>query len=523
MARHARLERVRAELETRELIRRGRRGRAGSARRSDLGERLADALSAAGPLFALFGRYLAGRTDCLPLIDCRALESMSIPVHPTPMTAVGKLLTGCLGAPVADHFSAFGDARKTTVLHQWHDAELADGTAVAVKLVRPEARVLVDDELELLPILEELDLGQGTIAAPVEDFIVWLERQLDLDRERAGLELLAAEIGGFDAFEVPTVLLEVSGPDVVVTHRPGGTPLDELVVSGDGRRARLARRLCQAWLQQSLLEGACPEGPLSDHLRAVSDERFAITGGLVTALDSGRRRHLLDAVIATARNDPDRVCDALLQECTAAEDAAEDRLLRSELRQAETFRSSGWSVPFTGRRIADNVFVSWRVMAGMGYRPKAAAVAFLRGFTELEGAARRLAPETDVMAGAIDDVRLVAAAVSIRERIGPASLARTAEDLAPVIGEVLDHPDRWVRRFSRPEADDGAAGASPPRRAVSWQVFTGALAVLVAATAIGLAAIRAFPDRGWLEWVVAVIFVAGAAGVFRLVGGGAPR
>jgi ubiquinone biosynthesis protein len=523
MARHARLDRVRAELETRGLIRSRRRRRAGSAPHGGPGERLADALTASGPLFALFGRYLAGRTDCLPLIDCRALENTRIPVNPTPMIAVGELLAACSGGPVADHFSAFDESRKTTILHQWHDAELADGTPVTVKLVRPEARVLVDDELELLPILEELDLDRGAVAPPVEDFIVWLDRQLDLDLEVIGLEQLAAEASGFDAFEIPTVLTALSGRDAVVMHRPGGTPLDELLVAGDGHRSRLARRLCQAWLQQSLLEGACPEGPLSDHLRALSNERFAISGGLVTTLDPGRRRHLLDAVIAAARSDPDRVCDALLAESTAANDAAADHLLRSELRQAETFRSAGWADPFTGRRIADTLFVYWRVMAEMGYHPKAGAIAFIRGFTEIEAAVRRLAPETDAMAGAIDEVRLVAAAVSIRERLGTASLIRTAEDLAPVVGEVLDHPDRWLRRFLRDDPDHETDRPSAARRSVSWSVFTGALAVLAAATIIGITAIRAFPERAWLEWVVALVFMIVTAGFFRLVGNGARR
>lgn len=522
MAPNARLERVRAELETRELIRRRRRGWTGSPPRTDIGHRLADALPALGPLCALFGRYLAGRTDCLPLKDCRALDDIPIAVGPTTMTAVGELLAAGLGAPIVDHFRAFDNPKKTTILHQWHDAELRDGTAVTVKLVRPEARALVDDELELLPVLEELDLETGRVL-PVEDFVVWLDRQLDLDLELAGLEQLAAETGGFDAFEVPVVHPELSGRDVVTTHRPGGTPLDVLVTAGSDHRPRLARRLCQAWLQQSLLEGGCPEGPLSDHLRVLSNERFSLDGGLVTTLDGGRRRHLLDAVIATARNDPDRACDAMLEECSPAEDAAELSLLRSELRQAETFRSSGWSETYTGRRIADSLFLTWRLMAGMGYRPKVRAVAFIRGFTEIDAAARALAPDTDVMAGAIDDVRLVAAAVSIRESIGPGALIRAAEDLAPVIGEVLDHPERWTRRLLGDDRSRKTEARTTPRRAVSWQVFTGAMAVLSAATILGVAVLRTAPERGWVEWVVALTFVAVAAGVFRLVGRGAPR
>ncbi len=353
MSRHGRLERIRSELEARKLIRATPGKATKELRPAGVGERLAGALPAIGPLFALFGRYLAERTDCLPLRDCRELGRIRIAVDPTPMARIGGLLSMHIGGPLADHFSAFDEPRRTTLLHQWHNARLRDGTEVTVKLVRPEARALIDTELELLPALEELDIDPWNAQWLIEGFVVWLDRQLDLGQEVVGLDRLAAEIGAFDAFEVPTVLHELCSRDIAVTHRTGGTPLGEMIAATDKQRPKLARCLCQAWLQQSLLEGACPEGPLSDHVLALSDERFAITGGLVTTLDPRWRRHLIDAIIATARDDPDRVCGALLAECTELEGAADVLRVRSELRQAETFRSGGWTDEFAGRRIAD--------------------------------------------------------------------------------------------------------------------------------------------------------------------------
>jgi ubiquinone biosynthesis protein len=523
MSRHGRLERVRTELATRNLIRSRQRKPTEGLRLAGVGERMAGALPAIGPLFALFGRYLADRTDCLPLRDCRDLDRIRIAVDPTPMPRVGWLLSTHLGGPLADHFSAFDGPGRTTVLHQWHDARLCDGTEVTVKLVRPEARTLVDTELDLLPVLEELDIAGETPRSLIEDFVVWLDRQLDLGQEIVGLDRLAAEVGAFDAFEVPTVLHELCGRDVSVTHRAGGSPLDELAAAPGNPRPTLARRMCQAWLQQSLLEGSCPEGPLADHLRPVTDERFAITGGLVTTLDPRWRRHLIDAIIATARDDPDRACDALLAECTELDGAADALRVRAELRQAETFRSGGWTDDYAGRRIADSLFVYWRTLREMGYRPKGHAVAFIRGFSELEAAARSLAPGTDALAGAIDDFRLVAAAVSVREHLGSAALIRAVEELTPVIGEVLEDPDRLTRRFLTSAEDRGAAPSARAKRAASWQIFTGAMAVLAAATILGVTAVRSHPGQSWIEWTVALGFVAAAAGIFRLVGGGTAR
>jgi predicted unusual protein kinase regulating ubiquinone biosynthesis (AarF/ABC1/UbiB family) len=517
MSRHGRLERVRSELEAGELIRTSHRRTAKEHRRVDVGVRLARSLPAIGPIFALFGNYLADRTDSLPLRDCRELDRSRIEVDPTPMPGVGELLSMHLDGSLTDHFSAFDAPGRATLLHQWHDARLCDGTEVTVKFVRPEARVLVATEIELLPILEELDLDTWNVGVLIEDFVVWLDRQLDLGREVFGLDQLAAEIGAFDAFDVPAIVHELSCRDITVTHRTGGTRLGEMTAATDHPRPKLARRLCQSWLQQSLLEGACPEGPLADHVLALTNERFAITGGLVTRLDPRWRRNLIDAIIATARDDPDRVCDALLAECTALDGAADILRVRSELRQAETFRSGGWTDDFGGRRIADSLFVYWRKLGELGYRPKDHAIAFIRGFSELEGAARAMAPDTDVMAGAIDDFRLVAAAVSIREHLGPSALIGVVEELTPVIGEVLEDPDRLARRFLN-SGDHGETTASRgPGSAVSWQVFVGAMAVLAAGTILGVSAIRSHPEQNWIEGAVAVGFIAAAVFIFRLV------
>ncbi len=134
-----------------------------------------------------------------------------------------------------------------------------------------------------------------------------------------------------------------------------------------------------------------------------------------------------------------------------------------------------------------------------------------------------MAPDTDVMAGAIDDFRLVAAAVSIREHLGPGALIRAVEDLTPVIGEVLEIRTAWTHRFLN-LTDDGETTASPgPRSAASWQVFVGAMAVLAAGTILGVSAIRSHPEQNWIEGAVALGFVAGAVWIFRLVGANAAR
>ena len=519
MSRTSRFERVRTEFETRGLIRRKRSKPTETAHLNGFGERLRESLPAVSPLFALFGRYLAGRTDCLALRDCRELDRIHIAAEPTPMARVGDFLSRSVGGPLDERFRSFDEPGRANLLHQWHTAELIDGTRVTVKLIRPEVSELLNSDLELLPVLEDLDLGFSAAPSLVEDFVTWLDRQLDLETEVVGLKRLAAEVGTFDAFRVPAVVDDLCSREVAVRHRVGGTRLGELIGRGGNHRPTLARHICQAWLQQTLIEGTCPEGPLADHLEALTDETFAITGGLFTTLDPEERRHFSDAVVATARHDPDRACEAMLAECTKLDGAVDTGRVLSELRQAETFRSGGWTDRYSGRHIADGFFIYWRLLTRMGYRPRSHAVALVHGFSQLEAAARMLAPETDVMADAIDDFRVVAAAVSVRKLIGPRNLIRVVEELAPVIGEVLEDPKRLSRRSPRATVENEANNRSEPRRGVSWQTFAGAMAVLAAVTILGVTLIRSNPGQNWVEWLVVLGVVVTVGGVFRLIGG----
>jgi ubiquinone biosynthesis protein len=523
MTRHVRLEQARTELASRGVLDPARRERIGTPDRLGFGERLGQALPAVGPLFALFGSYLAGRTDVLPVRDCRALACLPGEVPATPAPRVGSLLArrhGDAGAP-ADRLVAFAEHGRWNLLHQWHDGRLDDGTSVTIKIVRPEAREMVERELGLLPVLEELALDAGDTSSVVEDFVIWLDRQLDLELELTGLDRLAAEVEDFDAFEVPEVLRELSDRDLAVTVRADGPPLVTVVGSPGDRRPRLARRLCQSWLQQSLLEGTCVEGPLADNLRLLTGDRFGVTGGIVTVLGDGRRRRLLNAVVGVARHDPDRAGEALLGELFELDSAADRDRVRAELRQAESFRSGGWTDDFAGRRLADDLLVCWRRLGELGYAARGPTVSFIRGFSELDAAARALAPDVDAMAAAIDDVRLVAAAVSIREQLGPSAMIRAAEELIPTIEGLFDEPDSGGRA---PDGRDRRSDRGHDRRrAASWWSFGGSLAVLAAATILGVSAIRAHPDQAWIEPSVAIVLGALALGIFRLVRGAPPK
>jgi ubiquinone biosynthesis protein len=493
--------------------------------------RLAQTLEELGPLFATFGRYLGSRVDWLPLADCRQLGTIDVATGVTPLNRVGPMLAADLPAPVDEVFSDFEEIPlRATFLHQWHRALLAEGGQVIVKLLRPDSLEQVYAELPTLPVLEELwydslSVIGGDLTELMEQFVVWLDRQLDLRREREALAELAEEVNHFGALVVPEIHHDLCSHRVLVVEELDSVPLDSLVAESAryGRdRGELARRLCMAWFQKSLLGSFCLEGPLVVNLSVLDDDRFSVMGGLLVELDALWRRNILDAVAAGARDDPDRACECLVRECLEDPEDDERDELRKHFRQADPFRSGGWAERPTGLHLADTIFVQWRLLRRHGLKPKPHLLSFMRGFAELELISSVLAPERDVVAEAIDDLRVISAAVEIREQLGPIRLARQIEQYIPVVRELVPKADEIARELRqgrvRLRLERKPKGNEEAENKAGWPVFGGALLMFAAIALIGSAVVRAHPESTWIEPVAATLFLVVSAALIWIVG-----
>ena len=145
------------------------------------------------------------------------------------------------------------------------------------------------------------------------------------------------------------------------------------------------------------------------------DGRLALTGGLFGRLDDVRRQDLLRYLTAVAKDEADRACDLLIDQCSEADYATPRAKMRRIFRQAEPFRTAGWSRHYAGQRLADTLFVQWRLTRKNGYRVEAPVEAFTRGLFSVEQQGRRIAPARDGLQQGLDDVRIIAAAVRARK------------------------------------------------------------------------------------------------------------
>jgi len=404
--------------------------------------RFGELLDSLGPLYAALREYLSLRADLLPLADCFDL-ALPAPQEPPPLPRerVLAILRRELGKPADELLPTLSEPLRGNILFQWHTAELADGTRVSIKLLRPELEAQLQDDHQLITMLDQVQLltrdgSMADMAAALSQFHDYLTRRMDLAAEKKALGQMAGASQYFDTFSVARVFPNLCSTRVITTESlADARPLRE--VAEEHSDQDLSRRLALLWLQQALLGGLYPEGPLADEIVLMDDGHMGITGGIFGQLDSTAQTDLLRYLTASARDEMDRACDILLGQCESAASATSRSRMQRLFRQSEPFRSGGWSHHYAGQRLSDTLFAQWRLAHKHHYQFKPAMENFARSLYDLEFQCRRLAPERDGLRQGLDDVRVISAAVRIREYLGPGNFQENMHQLVATSSLIL--------------------------------------------------------------------------------------
>lgn len=203
--------------------------------RQPLGIRLRRALEELGPLFVKFGQALSVRRDLLPEDIADELAKLQDRVPPFSSEQAVSLLEQALEAKLDDLFDEFEhEPLAAASVAQVHAAKLPDGQGVAVKILRPKVRELIERDIEVLYAvagLAERYWREARRLRPLEvvaEFEKSLLHELDLMREAASAAQLKRNFEGSELLYVPEVHWEYCRSNVLVTERVFGIPISDV-------------------------------------------------------------------------------------------------------------------------------------------------------------------------------------------------------------------------------------------------------------------------------------------------------
>lgn len=290
--------------------------------------RLRLALESLGPIFVKFGQVLSTRPDILPPEYVLELSRLQDKVPPFDPALAQAQIETALKRPLHELFARFeAEPVASASVAQVHEAWLFDdnggvGAHVAVKVLRPNIRPIIEQDLALLRRaawwVEKL-FPDGRRLKPrevVAEFEQYLHDELDLMNEAGNCSLIGRQFEGSRILQVPQVYYDYCARNVMVMEWMTGVPIADtgtLKSRGIDLKA-LARHGVEIFFTQVFKNGFFHADMHPGNILVGDDGRYiALDFGIVGSLNEYDKRYLAINFLAFFNRDYHRVATAHIE------------------------------------------------------------------------------------------------------------------------------------------------------------------------------------------------------------------
>ncbi|HEX5937480.1 MAG TPA: AarF/UbiB family protein [Actinomycetota bacterium] len=304
----------------------GRPDEEGASGRHRQAKRLRAALEELGPTFCKLGQILSTRPDLLPPEFIEELATLQDNVRPLSEEQVVSMMEEELGVPWEDVFETVEPTPLAAgTIAQVHRASLATGDQVVIKIQRPDARRLIEQDVALLEVFAEKAARRPGLKLVIDMEAVFqhlsdsLQRELDFRQEADHMRRMGEVLEPFPRLAVPAVYGDLSTSRLLVMQDVGGGPIDS-APSGDARRDA-ARQLLESFYQQIMVAGFFHADPHPGNLmwQPAEDRLYFLDLGMVGEVGGEMREQLMLLLMAFAQEDVGFLTDVTLMLANAIE------------------------------------------------------------------------------------------------------------------------------------------------------------------------------------------------------------
>ncbi|MCG2584981.1 ubiquinone biosynthesis regulatory protein kinase UbiB [Massilia sp. TS11] len=304
------------------------------------GERLRMALEELGPIFVKFGQVLSTRRDLMPPDIADELARLQDRVPPFDSELAIAQITRSLGAHPEQLFASFERTPVASAsIAQVHFARLKDGKDVAVKVLRPGMKEVIDHDLALMHLAAEFvsrvwaDAKRLKPREVVAEFDKYLHDELDLMREAANASQLRRNFADSRLLLVPEMYWDYCSSNVIVMERMHGIPIsqiDRLAAEGVDLK-KLSSDGVEIFFTQVFRDGFfhadMHPGNILVSIDPASFGRYiALDFGIVGTLNDFDKDYLSQNFLAFFRRDYKRVAEAHIESGWAPPETRVDEL-----------------------------------------------------------------------------------------------------------------------------------------------------------------------------------------------------
>lgn len=443
------------------------------------------------------GQLFSTRPDLVPWEYTEELESLLDNVPPFSAEEAREIIERELGQPVDRLFARFEPRPVASAsFAQVHAAQLPDGSAVAVKVQRPDMYrcILVDVRIiHLLAwLVDALGVTRRLDARRIaREFEEWTIRELDYRIEGRYAERYRRNARTAAGEYFPRVYWELTGRRVLTLEfldgvwlRPG---LEKLALEGSlprvDRRA-IASRIFQSMLRQSFCDGFFHADPHAGNIVVLDESTIGyVDFGLSGEIGEDFRRRQLALMRSMVKGDSDVIVEALLGLADVPVGADAWRYRSAMLKRVSAWLNAAQqpNAPLRERSIGSLLTANLRVGLECGLSFNDSELLFYRAVVASEMVVMRLNPSIDLRAEMDDFLR---------------DFVRTEVYRGP-----LDGSYTWYAAMQAvarlPELLDKLAAHARDRRGTGRRIDT---ARRNAATLLRLLCLPALAGAAWMGW-----------------------
>lgn len=258
-----------------------------------------------GGVFIKLCQFLSARRDIFPEPYIKILSPLQDEVPSITFDELKPVLRNTYN----DYSTIFRSIEKTPLasasLGQTHRAELNDGTAVVLKILKPGVKRTIDRDFAILfyvfsflsrfkAVREKVDLLQL-----LGEFVRVTGDELNFLREIYILNMLKKELQKFPFLHIPKVYEELSSRDIIVMEYCSGDNISEVAKwkHRNNDPAIIAQRLVDIYMAQFLEAGWIHFDPHPGNILVTSDNNFVLldfgmAGQIADQTSRGIRRGL---------------------------------------------------------------------------------------------------------------------------------------------------------------------------------------------------------------------------------------
>lgn len=413
------------------------------------GEALRKTLEELGPIFIKFGQALSTRPDILPADIAIELCKLQDKVPSFASETALNLVEKAYGRSAFEVFAHFDSTPLASAsIAQVHAATLVSGEDVVVKILRPNMRNIIEQDLGILKTIATWADRYWTESKRFKpkEIVLEFERslleELNLQREAANASQLRRNFNQSPLLYIPEIYWDYVRENVLVMERIYGIPVTDVpTLQKHGINIKkLAERGLEIFFTQvfrdCFFHADMHPGNIFVSLEHREEPQYiCIDFGIIGTLNDNDKRYLAENLLAFFNRDYRRVAQLHVESGWVARDTRLEEF-ESDIR---TVCEPIFEKPLKDISFAMIVLQLFQVARRFRMEVQPQLILLQKTLLAIEGLGRQLYPELDLWATAKPFLEKW-----LREQLGPKALIKNLRDNLPFLVEQLPYLPRLL-------------------------------------------------------------------------------